>query len=142
VPGAGSSGQNVTPAEWAALWRRVIVGAGKSWIAFGHGTCVIVMRPRPGDLAEQARALLAEWGPVHVGSPAGDFGVIKLESKPGWVVTGHHPDVLTYVAPDEVGASASDLVVGICGRSKRDQDARALDVVHVEDQRAERPEPT
>lgn len=77
-------------------WRDCIRGADKSWVLFAQGTCVILTQPEP-DLAAQARALLAEWGAVQVGTPAGDFGVITLDNGRGWVVTGHHPDILTFV---------------------------------------------
>ena len=89
-----------------------------------------------GDLATQATAIMAEYGPVHVGSPAGDFGVIHLNDVPGWVVYGHHPDMLTYVSPEEAGEQASDLVIGMLGRGKRDQDGASPVVTHVEDKRA------
>jgi hypothetical protein len=79
--------------------------------------------------------ILKEWGPVHAGSPAGDFSVVTLSSHPGWVVTCHHNDVLTYVAPEEVGEAPSDLVVGLLGRAKRNQDAEELHIIHVEDRR-------
>jgi hypothetical protein len=78
---------------------------------------------------------MAEWGPVHAGSPAGDFSVIKLEDDPGWVVTGHHPDMLNYVSPEEVGEAPSDVSVGLLGRSKRARDASELQIIHVEDRR-------
>ena len=35
----------------------------------------------------QATALMREWGPVHAGSPAGDFNVIELPDDLGWAVT-------------------------------------------------------
>lgn len=116
-------------------WRRIIVGAGKSWVVFAQGTCVVLPNPDPAtDLAAAATALLREYGPVHVGSPAGDFDVVTLDPGPGWAVTCHHPDILTYVAPDEV-PGGEDLVVGLHGRGKRDQDAHELKVLHVEDAR-------
>ncbi|HEX8913444.1 MAG TPA: hypothetical protein VF796_13870 [Humisphaera sp.] len=118
-----------------ATWRAVIRGDGKSWVLFANGTCVILTNPQP-DLAARAVAILREWGPVHAGSSAGDFSVIHLSDHPGWVVTSHHNDVLTYVAPDEVGDEPSDLVIGLTGRSKRGQDAEELRVLHVEDRRA------
>ncbi|WP_371358433.1 hypothetical protein, partial [Salmonella sp. E393-2] len=62
---------------------------------------MILTQPEP-DLAAQARALLAEWGAVQVGTPAGDFGVITLDNGRGWVVTGHHPDILTFVPREEL----------------------------------------
>ncbi|GII45661.1 hypothetical protein Psi02_20850 [Planotetraspora silvatica] len=113
-------------------WRRLLDPA-KSWVLFTHGTCVILMEPA-GDLAQQATTILREYGPVHVGSPAGDFDVITLDDVPGWAVTGHHPDVLTYVAPDEL-EEHGHLHVGLLGRDKRDRDGREPAVVHVEDMR-------
>ena len=113
------------------IWRRIIVGEHKSWVVFAHGTCVVLTEPA-GNLTEQATAILAEYGPVHPGSPAGDFGTVKLQAAPGWVVTGHHPDVHTYVAPEDV-AEETDLVVGLTGRRNRDRDGRELQVIHVED---------
>jgi hypothetical protein len=72
-------------------------------------------------------------GPVHPGSPAGEFSVIHLsDDASGWVVAGHHPNVLTYVALDEVPDSPTDLQVGLLGRHKRAKDARDLQVVHEE----------
>ncbi|MFG2002219.1 hypothetical protein ACGFNU_24005 [Spirillospora sp. NPDC048911] len=119
--------------EMVDVWRRVIVGDEKSWVLFENDTCVILMEPEE-DLAAQATEILREYGPVHPGSAAGDFGTIDLEAAPGWVVYGHHNDVLTYVAPDEVTAP-EELAVGLVGRSKRDQDGHELTVVHVEDKR-------
>ncbi|WP_026405229.1 hypothetical protein [Actinomadura rifamycini] len=124
----------MTTEELVAVWRDVITGDHKSWVLFEHGTCVILMEPED-DLAVQATGLLREFGPVQAGTPAGDFGTIDLDAAPGWAVYGHHNDVLTYVAPEEVGDEPSDLAVGLLGRSKRDQDGKELTVVHVEDKR-------
>ena len=126
---------NVDPDRLIQTWQSIIVGSSKSWVLFSHGTCVILMAPAE-DLAAQAVALLAEWGPVHAGGPAGDFGTVKLTQAPGWVVTGHHNDILTYVAPDELDdENPSDLSVGLLGRAKRGQDAADLEILHVEDRR-------
>ncbi|MFB4313219.1 hypothetical protein [Actinomadura sp. 21ATH] len=119
--------------ELVGVWRAVILGEGKSWVAFEHGTCVILMAPED-DLAAQAVGILREYGPVAAGTPAADFGTIELDDAPGWVVYGHHDDVLTYVAPGEV-EDPDELRVGLLGRSKRDLDGRELTVVHVEDRR-------
>lgn len=116
------------------VWRRIIVGVDKCWAVFEHGTCVILLSPED-DLRRQATELMREWGPVHAGSSAGDFSVIELAQHPGWVVTGHHPDILNYVSPDEVGPGASDAVIGLLGRSKRHQDAEGLNITHLEDKR-------
>ncbi len=112
-------------------WRRLLSGSGKSWVLFEHGTCV-VLEEGDGDLADRATGILREYGPVSVGGPAGDFRVLELKGDEGWLVTGHHPDVVTYVASDEP-EEPSHLAVGIHGRSKRDRDGTELHVVHVED---------
>jgi hypothetical protein len=117
------------------IWRKIIVGDQKSWVLFKNGTCVILMEPEQ-DLAQQAITLLQHWGPVQAGTPAGDFSVSKLGNDPGWVVTGHHHDILTYVGPDEfTSETSSDLIVGLLGRQRRHEDATELEVIHVEDKR-------
>ncbi|EYF00128.1 hypothetical protein [Chondromyces apiculatus] len=116
-------------------YRKVLVGAHKSWALFAQGTCVILMDPK-GDLAEQAKRILAEWGPVQAGTPSGDFEVVELEGGMGWVVTGHHPDVLNFVGADEVEAEEGEFLIGVVGRGCRETDAVSLRVVHVEDKRS------
>ena len=117
-------------------WRQIIVGDEKSWVLFKHGICVVLVE-LGGDLAGRAEAVLREFGPVQAGSPAADFGTITLESAPGWVVIGHHSDVLIYVFFGEVTQTDDNLnlAVGLTGRAKRDQDARDLTITHVEDKR-------
>lgn len=118
-----------------ARWRRMGVTAGKSWVLFSHDTCV-VFAAAEGDLAEQARALLREWGPVQVGTPSADFSVTALGEGEGWLVHCHHPGIVTYVGPEEgLGSAASEVIVGLLGRVKRHQDAQEQAVVHVEDRR-------
>ncbi len=76
--------------------------------------------------------LMKEWGPVHAGSSAGDFTVIHLDDHPGWVVTSHHNDILTYVDPSEGDFDPDkDLAIGLYGRGKRNVDAEELTIVHV-----------
>ncbi|MFF5447270.1 hypothetical protein [Streptomyces sp. NPDC012888] len=114
-------------------WQRLLADPRKSWVLFEHGTCVVLTAPE-GELAEQATEILKKSGPAHAGSPAGDFGVIDPKDVDGWVVTGHHNDVLTYVGPDEP-QDQSQISVGLFGRSKRHRDGTELHVVHVEDNR-------
>ncbi len=115
------------------IWRSIIVGDNKSWALFEHGTCVIFSDANAnGDVAKQAIALLTEWGPVQVGTPSADFDIIELAERPGWVVTCHHPDILTYVDPSEMGPNPQEIMVGLIGRGKRDEDAQELKVVHIE----------
>ncbi|SEU39745.1 hypothetical protein [Nonomuraea wenchangensis] len=102
---------------------------------FAHGTGVILMEPAD-DLTQQATILLREYGPVHSGTPAGDFNVIDLDDASGWAVTGHHPDILTYLDPSEL-ENHDYLAVGILGRAKRDRDGNELTVLHhLEDKRS------
>ncbi len=115
------------------VWRRLLADPRKSWVLFEHGTCVVLTAP-DGKLAEQATDLLKEFGPAHAGSSAGDFGVIDVKDVEGWVVTGHHNDVLTYVSLEEP-QDQSQIAVGLFGRSKRHRDGTELHVVHVEDKR-------
>lgn len=123
----------VNSEELTDVWQRLLADPQKSWVLFEHGTCVVLTAP-DGELAEQATEILKEFGPSHAGSPAGDFGVIDLKDADGWVVTGHHNDVLTYVGPAEPH-DPSHLAVGVFGRAKRHRDGTELHVVHVEDRR-------
>jgi hypothetical protein len=61
--------------------------------------------------------------------------VYHLESFPGWLVGCHHPDILTYVGPEEVEGGTPDVHIGLTGREKRRRDALDPKVVHVEDAR-------
>jgi hypothetical protein len=55
---------------------------------------------------------------------------------PGWIVTSHHPEIMTYVGPNDVDRNKrSEVAIGLLGRSKRDQDAHELEIVHIEDRR-------
>lgn len=125
--------QNI--AQLVDLWRSIIRGDKKSWVMFEHGTCLILMQPEE-DLAEQARSIMAKWGPVAAGTPSADFNTLKLIDQPGWVVSGHHPDMLNYVSPAEVSdENAPSYVIGLIGRDHRDEDAHSLRIVHIEDKR-------
>src|SRR5262249_32945013 len=121
-----------TSAQLIEAWRRIVLGDSKSWVLFSHGTCVIIVQPK-ADLRAQAVELMREYGPVQVGSPAGDFSVITLTGHPGWAVTCHHDDILTYVAPEEL--SADKRGDAMFGRDKRDRDASELEVIHIQDKR-------
>lgn len=115
------------------VWQRFLADSRKPWVLFEHGTCVVLTAP-DGEPTEQATEMLKEFGPVHAGSSAGDFRVIDLKDAEGWVVTGQHNDVLTYVGPDEPH-DQSKIAVGLFGRAKRHRDGTELHVVHVEDKR-------
>lgn len=116
-----------------ATWRHLLVNPAVPWVLFEHGTCVVLPAP-DGDLAEQETNLLREFGRVHVGSPSGDFRTTPLQNAEGWVVGGHHPDILNYVEPSEVSDPVGP-TIGLIGRSKRHRDGTELTVIHIEDGR-------
>ena len=117
-------------------WLDIIRDLEKSWVLFRNGTCVILVKPE-GDLVARAIELMKEWGPVQVATPSADFDIIDLASAPGWIVTCHHKDILTYVGPDEMmSTEPNEILIGLLGRSKRDQDAQELKIIHIEDKRA------
>jgi hypothetical protein len=128
------------PDQIVNAWKSIIIDKSKSWVVFSHGTCVVlIMQPLP-DLQLQAIELMRKYGPVHTGSPAGDFSIIDLTNYPGWAVTCHHNDILTYVAPDELNIEtiSNDVTIGLYGRAKRNLDALRAEVIHVEDKRNEK----
>lgn len=124
-----------TPAQLIEAWRRIDILEKKSWVLFSHGTCVIVTEPQL-DIRAQAVELMRKHGPVHAGSPAGDFSVVTLTGYPGWIVTCYHTQIATYVTPDELSANMmGDMAIGTFGRDKRHRDAFDLEVIHIEDKR-------
>lgn len=121
----------LSPAALAEAWGRILAAERRSWVVFRHGTCVVLADPAP-DPPARARALMRAWGPVHPGTSAGDFTVLALADNAGWLVTSHHPDIVTYVSHAEVPrVDTPDIAIGPLGRSKRDHDAHELQVVHV-----------
>jgi hypothetical protein len=121
--------------DYQNLWSNIIIGENKSWVVFKHNTCVILMDPEK-NLGKQAINLLKEHGPYHVGTASADMNVIKLESFPGWVVIGNHPDILNYVSEEDIGTDDdNNVAIGILGRHNRAKDAKQLKIVYIEDNR-------
>lgn len=118
--------------ELIAAWRQLLSGAGKPWIVFENGTCVVVDAPTP-DVVERAQDVLRDGGPVRPGGEGGDFRVLALREHLGWVVTGHHPAIGTFVGRNEVEEGAHEVEIGLLGRSKRGMDTAGLRVLHVEE---------
>lgn len=121
-------------------WRFIINDEKISWVVFEQGTCVII-KDNEEELDVVAKKLLKDWGPVVPGTSAGDFNVQNLEGYPGWVVECHHPDIVSYVSPEEIIEAFSKnyfgnhMAIGLFGRKKRDDDAKALKILHIEDNR-------
>jgi hypothetical protein len=120
-------------AELIEAWRATLAGLDKSWVLFENGTCIVFTEPGP-DLAAQAQAILREFGRAGDGSEVGDFAAtIPLDDGRGWLVAGHHSDIVTFVSRDEAAPGSPDAAIGRLGRAKREQDTRHLRVLHVEE---------
>jgi hypothetical protein len=116
-------------------WRAILGDLDKSWVLFEHGTCVVFTEPG-ADLVAQAAAILREFGPVGDESAIGDFAAtIPLPDGRGWLVAGHHSDIVTFVGRDEVAPGTPDAAIGRLGRARRALDVEQLRVLHVEDNR-------
>jgi hypothetical protein len=124
-----------------AIWREILIKEENSWVMFELGTCLILLEPEE-DLQAQAIEILKVWGPVVPGTSAGDFMVNPIEDTPGWLITYPQPDIANYVSPEEFGEESedqvrNDMIIGLIGRNKRNDDAKSLKIVHVEDKRTE-----
>ena len=131
----GIEGRSVKLDE-AALVAHVRLAINPSftrWVLFSNGTYVIVEDEAAShDAPTYALEQMKQFGPVHVGSPAGDFSVTTLDKTQGWSVSGHGCGMYTYVHPSELkGHAPSDIEVGLYGRSKRAADAKELRIIHV-----------
>lgn len=128
--------------ELVARWREILKQSPRDpWVLFACGTCVVV-RARTGNHSAtggsstseaRALALLKEFGPVEPGSKSADMEVIALPDGSGFVIGCHHPEIGNFVpAADSSGTLLSSAAAGMLGRAQRDQDARLLELVHVE----------
>jgi hypothetical protein len=109
----------------------------KDWVLFSNGTYIIFEDSATGNKKEKAIELMKEYGPLEVGSPAGDFSVTTLHFTDGWVVSGHCYGMYTYVHPSEFESQEikkpNDVDIGIFGRNKRDKDGREHNIIFVSD---------
>ena len=60
--------------------------------------------------AFKAQALMRGWGGIAVGTLSADFGLTELADNFGWVVTGYHDNILTFVFPDQ-GRNKEKLII-------------------------------
>lgn len=116
--------------SFVEILRKAVRNPATPWVMFANGT-VVFLPDETGDLAAAGARTLAGVGPAQPGTPSADFRVVTLDD--GWLVGGDHPDIFTVVAPGEAGDSPSDIVVGLLGRQKRDEDAERLEVLHVQE---------
>jgi hypothetical protein len=105
------------------------------WALFSNGTYIIIENEMIADEGAFAKKVMKEYGPVHAGSPAGDFSVMRLTKTEGWVVSGHYSGMYTYVNPSELKQAGiqnpSDVEVGLFGRRKRENDGKECRIIFV-----------
>lgn len=117
-------------------WRAIVKSEPpKAWVVFENGTCVILtdgISRGKDEAAKAATEIVSVFGPLCAGTPAGDFDVVKCTDAEGWIVTGHHEDMLNFVYSAEVDNSNDRLEIGLLGRSRRNDDGKNPKVIHVE----------
>jgi len=105
------------------------------WVLFANGTYIIIEDSTVKDESTYCTEIMKEYGPVYVGSPAGDFSVTHLNKTEGWVVGGHYYGMYTYVNPEELKGqnieNPSDADIGLFGRNKREIDGKDCKIIHV-----------
>ncbi len=120
------------------IWRVQIKDNPPSWVIFEHGTCVIVKEANV-DIKTQAKEILKKWGPVVPGTDLGDFSVADIDDEQLWLVTYTHPDIANIVNLTELSDEAGEnpigntAIIGITGRNKRQEDAKTLNIIYIED---------
>ena len=103
----------------------------KNWILFKNGTYIIMEDTSDvNEIEKEGIEKMKEFGPVHAGSSAGDFGITTLTETEGWVVSGHGYGMYTYVHPSELELkNPKDHEVGFFGRNKRDLDGSSFEII-------------
>lgn len=119
--------------DLVSVYKKIINDTSMSWVLFKNGTCVMLLNPED-DKRVQAIQMLKEHGIVVVGTMSGDFEVTKIPEIKGWVVTGDYPGIMIYVSEVE-GNMKEDFEIGIIGRSKRERDAKELEVIYIENKK-------
>lgn len=115
-----------------ARWRAILArrqGKGGVWALFKHGT-VAIFPAAPRNAEAEARDMLKTQGPARYGAPEPE--VTALPNGAGWLVGGSDPRIFTYVAPEEAGVTTPVQIIGRLGRAKREEDARDLQITHIE----------
>jgi hypothetical protein len=105
----------------------------QDWVLFKNGTYIIFDNADTiPNLENEAIKQIKEFGPVHIGGPAGDFNVIHLNQTEGWVVSGHGYGMYTYVNPKELKSEKpNDAEIGLFGRGKRDLDSKKPIITYI-----------
>lgn len=132
--------------ELIAIWTDVLEGSEYPWVLFQFGTCIILRDPKE-DLRQQAVDMMAQWAIPISGTPSNKYNISFLTDQgiPGCLVGCHHPDIITYVAPEEAPHHKGNnydyvgvrINVGTFGKKKRQWDCETVKIIHVEDKRSE-----
>lgn len=119
------------------VFKKVVTDHAMPWVLFKQGTCVMLLNPEE-DVRSQAIKILKDHGSVVAGTPSGDFEVTKIPEIKGYIITGDYPGIMIFVSEEETGSKKSDFEIGMIGRSKRGQDSKESEVVHVYEPRFHR----
>ncbi len=105
----------------------------QDWVVFKNGTYIIFDKADTiKDIQLEAIEQMKEFGPVHAGGPAGDFGITTLHNTEGWIVSGHGYGMYTYVNPLELNnENPADTEIGLFGRNKRDLDGKNPEIIFI-----------
>jgi hypothetical protein len=105
----------------------------QDWVLFQNGSYIVFNNTdKIEDIRKEAIKIMAEYGPVNIGSTAGDFGVITLKKAQGWSISGHYYGMYTYVHPSEINTLAlNESQIGLFGRSKRDLDGQNPVIIYI-----------
>ncbi len=117
--------------ELVGIYKKLLKGDFAGWVLFNYSTCVIIPHVNK-TIQEDATTILRKYGRIIPGTPLGDFNVTPLKDNLGWVVTGNHPDILNFVAADDVKEKSDDEKIDLLGRERKELDAKELKIIHVE----------
>ena len=116
-------------------WQRLLQFDPRPWVVFENGTCVVLADPED-NIEVQAQRILAASGPDGAHPAPSEMNVVTPYEMPGWVVSGHDPNVLVYVGFGEAGSPDTKKEdVALAGRAKLAKDAETLAIIHVEERR-------
>ena len=130
---SSSSPKSLSNTELISAVKQVINPKFKDWVLFENGSYLVYDNTDTiVNVKSHAIQLLKEMGPVHVGSPSGDFGVSILPDGGGWIISSHQYGLYTYVAPSEIlSQEPSEIEIGNFGRKKRNEDGIEPVVIYI-----------
>ena len=134
--------------ELISIWTDILEPAEYSWALFQFGTAVLLhMKDPKQDLEQLAYDMMAMWAIPVPGTPSNQGAMRYLTDHgiPGCIVSCHHPDIMTYVAPAEAPIADFGLYAGIkdqivnFGKKKRQWDCETLQIIYLKDNRQDSP---